>query len=241
VAQALAGISSTTSISPLVLRYAMSNPAFTSYISLIGNNAIYGSGTYGVTVHADYASPYIQSLNAKACFVPSNNVVVNSLQGRGKTDLVTDWTKPMWFSYRFRNASNGDATTICRVTVGKTASTFGDLAVKGFGIKWAGGSSGAFTVMAHDGTTLTTLASSVTVSSTTYFPTVNSAADFLIYSDGAGNVTVYCNNVQIVTTTGGPSSGTTTQTRLAFETDNSTTYTSAATPAYSGIRSMLAY
>jgi hypothetical protein len=241
--EALTGTSSTTAISPLLMRHLMSNAGYTTYSSLVGNYSTYQSGNTGLTIYSDYFSPYAQGISGKVALCPSSTANVNSFQSRGTVELALNWSKPMWFSFRFHFPSSliGDATTICRVSVGKTASTFGDLSVSGFGVKWTGGTSGAFTIMAHNGTSLTTSASAVTVSNTTYFPSTISTADFLVYSDGAGNITLFCNNVQVATTTGGPSSGTTVQGRFAFETDNSTSFTQTCAPTYMGVRSLLAY
>ena len=241
-AQLLAGTSTAAAINPLLLRTAMSNAGYTTYSSLIGNYSTYQSGTAGLSIYSDYVSPYVNVANGKMGFSPSSALNVNSMQGRGTAELVMNWTKPMWFSYRFHYgaAIGSDANTICRVTVGKTAATFGDLSSRGFGIKWDGSTTGLFNVMAHNGTTLTTVASSVSVSNTTYFPTNTSSADFLVYSDGAGNVTLFCNNVQIATTTGGPSSGSGAA-RFIFETDNTTSTTGMCAPTYMGIRSYFAY
>jgi hypothetical protein len=241
-AQLLAGTSTTTAINPSLLRTAMSNAGYTTYSSLIGNYSSYQTGTAGISIYSDYVSPYVNVANGKMGFSPSSALNVNSMQGRGTSELIMNWTKPMWFSYRFHYgaAIGSDANTICRVTIGKTASTFGDLSSRGIGIKWDGSTTGLFTVMAHNGTTLSTVASSVSVSSTTYFPTNTSSADFLVYSDGAGNVTLFCNNVQIATTTGGPSSGSGAA-RFIFETDNTTSTTGMCAPTYMGIRSHFAY
>jgi hypothetical protein len=241
-AQLLAGTSTTTAINPLLLRTAMSNAGYTTYSSLIGNYSSYQTGAGGLSVYSDYVSPYVNVANGKIGFSPSSALNANSMQGRGTAELIMNWTKPMWFSYRFHygSAIGSDANTICRVTIGKTASTFGDLSSRGFGIKWDGSTTGLFTVMAHNGTTLSTVASAVSVSTTAYFPTNTSSADFLVYSDGAGNVTLFCNNVQIATTTGGPSSGSGAA-RFIFETDNTTSTTGMCAPTYMGIRSHFAY
>jgi hypothetical protein len=243
--QAIYGTSSTTTISPLLMRYIMSNGGYTAYTSLLGNYSSYVSGSGSIpTVFSNFVQVAITAANGKAAFLPNNNVSYHSFSGRGVGELTINWTKPVWFSFRF-NYSNtgqiGDANTINRVTIGKVSSTFGDLGSRGIGVRWTAGTSGAFTVMAHNGTTLSTSASAVTVSNTTYFPTTNAAADFLVYSDGAGNVTLFCNNVQVATTTGGPSSGTSAGVRFTFETDNTTSTSGTVTCDYSGIRTMLTY
>ena len=242
-AQALAGTSSTTVLNPLQVRNLLANAGYTSYSSLMGNYSSYQSGTAGLSIYSDYFSPYVSTANGKIALCPSSTANVNSFQSRGKAELLLDWTKPIWFSFRFHfpSGGTGDSNTVCRVSIGKTASTFGDLSTAGFGVKWVGGTSGAFTLMAHNGTTLTTSASAVTVSNTTYFPTTTSAADFLVYSDGAGNITLYCNGTSVATATGGPSSGTVTQGRFAFETDNTTSIVSLCAPSYMGVRSFFGY
>ena len=243
--QAIYGTSSTTTISPLLMRYIMSNGGYTAYTALLGNYSSYVSGSGSIpTVFSNFVQVAITAANGKAAFLPNNNVSYHSFSGRGVGELTIDWTKPVWFSFRF-NYSNtgqiGDANTINRVTIGKVSSTFGDLSSRGIGVRWTAGTAGAFTVMGHNGSTLSTSASAVTVSNTTYFPTTNAAADFLVYSDGAGNVTLFCNNVQVATTTGGPSSGTSAGVRFTFETDNTTSTSGTVTCDYSGIRTMLTY
>jgi hypothetical protein len=236
--QLITGTSTTTSVSPKLVRDALSNPGFTTYNSLIGNYSGTTSGGGGLSIYSNWFSPYAGSLNAKQAVYLSSGAIAQ-FQGRGQTELKLDWTKPMWFSFRFMWNPAGDSNTIVRVSVGKTSATFGDLSAKGFGVKVAGGTSGAFTIMAHNGTTLTTSASSVTASNTTYFPTTTSSADFLVYFDGA--VTLYCNGTQVASTSGGPTSGTSFQPRFMFETDNSTAYTSLCAPTFFGVKSMMGY
>jgi hypothetical protein len=223
----------------------MANAGYTAYTSLVGNYSSYVSGSGAVsTVFSNYVGIQITAANGKAAFMPNSNGSYHSIQSRGQPELNVDWSKPMWFSFRFNysnSSSIGDANTVNRVTIGKVSSVFGDLTVRGIGVRWTAGTSGAFTVMAHNGSALSTSASAVTVSNTTYFPATNRAADFMVYSDGAGNVTLFCNNIQVATTTGGPSSGTTPGPRFTFETDNTTSTSGTVTCDYTGIRTMLAY
>ena len=243
--QAINGTSSTTTISPLTLRHALANAGFTAHTSLVGNYSSYVSGSASVsTLWSNFVGLSVTAANGKVAFLPNSQVAYFSFTSRGKAELNLDWTKPAWFSFRFNYSSAagiGDSNTVNRVTIGKQSSVFGDLASKGFGVTWTAGTTGAFTVCAHNGTTLTTSASAVTVSNTTYFPTTSSAADFLVYFDGAGNVTLYCNGTQVATTTGGPSSGTLVGGRFTFEADNTTSTSGNVVCDYTGIRSMYAY
>jgi hypothetical protein len=243
--QAIAGTSSTTALSPLLMRYILANPMLTTYNSLVGNYSSFVSGSGSVsTVWSNLFAVQITAANGKAAFQPNSQVSYHSIQSRGQPELNVDWTKPMWFSFRFCYSSSGtigNSNTVNRVTIGKVSSTFGDLSARGIGVKWTAGTAGAFTVMAHNGSSLSTSASAVTVSNATYFPTTSSAADFMVYSDGTGNVTLFCNNVQVATTTGGPSSGTSPGPRFVFECDNTTSTSGTVTCDFTGVKSMLAY
>jgi len=243
--QAIAGTSSTTALSPLLMRYILANPMLTTYNSLVGNYSSFVSGAGALSaVWSNLFGIQITAANGKAAFQPNSQVSYHSIQSRGQPELTVDWTKPMWFSFRFCYSSGstiGNSNTVNRVTIGKVSSTFGNLTSRGFGVTWTAGTTGAFTVSAHNGTTLSSSASAVTVSNTTYFPSTSSAADFMVYSDGAGNVTLFCNNVQVATTTGGPSSGTSPGPRFVFECDNTTSTSGTVTCDYTGVKSMLAY
>jgi hypothetical protein len=73
----------------------------------------------------------------------------------------------------------------------------GDMNVAGIGWRKAGGSGAFVTLMVHNGTTFTTVATTKTVATLEVF-------DWLIYSDGSGNVTLYINGVSSATTSSGP-------------------------------------
>jgi len=74
----------------------------------------------------------------------------------------------------------------------------GDLTRRGFGWRWTGGAGSRFVnLVVHNGTTQTTVASSFAV-------TQEVAFDWDLYSDGAGNVTLYINGSQVATSSAGP-------------------------------------
>jgi hypothetical protein len=93
----------------------------------------------------------------------------------------------------------GDANTRNRVSLGgySTDIVSGDMTVKGIGWKKVGGTSPFFTLTVHNGTTLTDVATSVT-------QTAGKVINWVIYSDGTGNVTLYIDGVQAATTSAGP-------------------------------------
>jgi len=119
-----------------------------------------------------------------------------------------DWTKKIWISGRcmlghptISPTYDGDANTFARISLGGyTAFGAGDMsaAQRGIGFKVAGGGAAAMQLVVTNGTTVTTVTSSFT-------PTLRQVFDWKIYSDGAGNVTLFINDSQVATTTAGPS------------------------------------
>jgi hypothetical protein len=125
-----------------------------------------------------------------------------------KADQV-DFSKKVWISgyammgYSGGTSYLGDANTVCRITLGGYSSTTtGEMTQKGIGLKKVGGTSSFVNLTVHNGTTLTNVASSVTVGD-------GAGIHWMIYSDGTGNVTLYINGTQAATTTAGPTTATT--------------------------------
>ena len=235
--QAITGTSTTTVLNPSVLNQVVMYPGYRAFNNIIGNYSQTASGTAGISVYTDYVSPYVNVANGKIMFNPSSGANVQA-QSRGVGELLFDWSKPVWIAGRFgySGSFNGDTSTTVRVTLGKTASTFGDLSTKGIGWKVLGGTASNITLMVHNGTTLTTVSTGITLSSTAVFPATTAFADWAIYSDGAGNVTMYLNGTSYATTSAGPSSGTSSQIRYAFETDNGGAPNAFCAPVHGGIK-----
>jgi hypothetical protein len=92
-----------------------------------------------------------------------------------------------------------DANVVARITLGKAnAAGLGDLASKGIGIRKQG-PSGAIQLMVHNGTTLTTVSSSITA---------NGVYDIDVVGLGDGNVNLYIDKVLRATTSAGPTGNT---------------------------------
>jgi hypothetical protein len=116
-----------------------------------------------------------------------------------------DFSKKIWVSGRSMCGATisgtnyiGDSNTICRVTLGGYPSyATGDMTLMGIGWKKQGGTSPFFTLTVHNGTTLTDVATSIQHS-------VGKVIDWVIYSDGTGNVTFYIDGTQVATTSAGP-------------------------------------
>jgi hypothetical protein len=68
---------------------------------------------------------------------------------------------------------------------------------KGIGIKKVGGTLSVIQLIVHNGTSQTSVSTSVTSA-------LAEAVNWTIYSDGTGNVTLYINGSQAATTSAGP-------------------------------------
>jgi len=120
-----------------------------------------------------------------------------------------DFSKKIWMAGKcclgFGGATSylGDSNTMTRITLGGyTTNTTGDMTQKGIGFKKVGGTSSAISLTVHNGTTLTDVATTKTCAD-------GEVIDWVIYSDGTGNVTLFINGTQEATTSAGPT-GTTT-------------------------------
>ena len=131
---------------------------------------------------------------------------------RGTSAIARRWNSRIWASGRtilgeFAESTSsfgGDVNTTARVMVGgrSGAGTGGMVAGdQGIGWKVTGGGSQLLVLTVSNGTTLTEVNSSFT-------PVIREVFDWKIYSDGAGNVTLWVNDSQVATTTGGPTSAT---------------------------------
>jgi hypothetical protein len=174
-------------------------------INYINNTAVSGSGaasanTYGI--REIYLNSLATGRSAYWLGVPGFAQTA-CLMSRANNQLI-DFSKKIWVSGKacagFNIATNymGDSNTMCRVTLGGyNANGTGDMAAKGIGWKKVGGTSPYFTLTVHNGTTLTDVATTVQQSD-------KKVIDWVIYSDGTGNVTLYIDGAQSATTSDGP-------------------------------------
>jgi hypothetical protein len=171
----------------------------------ISATAITGSGIVSTgTVALGMREMYLNTLaTGRASFrygLPATAGVLMSKNDRNKIDF----SKKIWLSGKCLLAIGGspsylgDANTMARITLGGyTSVTTGDMTVRGIGFKKVGGVSSNIVLTVHNGTSLTDVTSSKAVAD-------NETIDWVIYSDGTGNVTLYVDGVQIATTSSGP-------------------------------------
>ena len=165
-----------------------------------------GFGNNGGRWH-DLASPSaaISGYGAWSFDTNASSVGLAGTQ-RGANPISKNWAKKIWMAGRcsvgnYPNSTlDGDTNTFFRIGLGgKTSFASGDMsaAQSGIGFKLPGGGASAMILQVSNGTTLTNVTSSFT-------PAARQVFDWKIYSDGAGNVTLYINDSSVATTTAGP-------------------------------------
>ena len=135
-----------------------------------------------------------------------------------------NWSKRFTATFRYaRLTTASDTNSISRVTFGKTI-TAGDPVSHCVGIRMSGSS--ALQLIVHNGTTLTAVTTTSSI-----VPTIPITTDMKIVSDGAGNVSLYVNDVLEATTSAGPTgtSGTASANLVDTEVENTAIIT--GTPA----------
>ena len=188
--------SSTTSVNPLTLVNGLCNPNVRN-LCFMSSTAVSGSYTNAIS-SAGRSGYYFGKTDVTAGYNNSNWRIINwskkvILSGRsmmGSTDYATNY--------------NGDANTTCRVFLGGRAATYttGSITQKGISLYKVGGNSSAVQLQVHNGTSAATVASSFT-------PATGEAFSWTLYSDGAGNVTLYINGSSVATSSAGPTGNST--------------------------------
>jgi len=209
-AEAIATTSTTLVPALATLPAILAKPELRS-LAHISLTAIANSGTVTSSVVAwGVREMYLSSLGVgRAAFLYSNYGTLTNLWSRADRTKL-DFSKKIWMagkcSLGFTVSGTsylGDANTMSRITLGGyTTNTTGDMSQKGIGFKKVGGTSSAISLTVHNGTTLTDVATTKTCAD-------GEVIDWVIYSDGTGNVTLFINGTQEATTSAGPT-GTTT-------------------------------
>jgi hypothetical protein len=209
-AQVVAATSTSTALAPSNQGFVLTNPrlqtlAFINAASASGSGASTTSNPQGFSRQV-----YLSTLAVgRSAYLFGAVGLTNAGFGTStaKADQV-DFSKKLWISgyacmgWTGGTSYIGDANTICRISLGGySTNTTGNMTLKGIGLKKVGGVASTVSLTVHNGTTLTDVASSVTVPD-------GGGIHWQIYSDGTGNVTLYINGTQAATTTAGPTTAT---------------------------------
>jgi hypothetical protein len=215
-AQAQAGTSTTTVVSPSTLLDAKYFQGGKSMVQIAWSTSVSGTG----------ASAGAQNSNARLNAAPTtatgyaiaSAIIANNSRG-SIYNSGFDFSKRVQFGVRVaRNVASPDSASVFRFSIGKVSGTdASDLSARGLMIKVAG--SGALQLLVHNGTTLTTTTSSFT-------PANGQAYDVIVTSDGAGNCALFVNGSSVATSTGGPTAaGAANANYLMFEVQNTSVIT----------------
>ena len=199
--------SSTLAVSPMRLIDVVMFPGYVQIAQNHNNVVVTTSGTgassFTTSMTRVCIGPNV-SVAGFSYYRPQTNGGVSQFRPVGNTTAAINFSKPFWMSGRssYDNTFRGDANNTSRITVGKSATGAGALAQKGIGWQKVGGLAPNFFLLAHDGTTLTSVDTGVSLDSLGITGSVN--FDWSLYSDGSGNVTMFINDVQVATTSAGP-------------------------------------
>jgi hypothetical protein len=199
--------SSTLAVSPMRALDVLMNPGYVQ-IAQNNNNVVVttsgaGAGSFTTSMTRVCIGPNT-SVAGSVYYRPQTNGGVGQFFAKGSNLAAINFSKPFWMSGRsvYDDTFRGDANNTSRITVGKSAVGAGALAQKGIGWQKVGGLGSNFFLLAHNGTTLTSVDTSTSLTSLGI--TGGVPFDWSVYSDGAGNVTMFINDVQVATTSAGP-------------------------------------
>jgi hypothetical protein len=215
-AQVLTGTSTTTALYPGHAGFLKADPRLRQ-LGPCNQTSVAGSGAITSNSGQLFSREvYLGSLAAgRATYSYGTMSESGMLTSKANKNQI-DFSKKIWVSGSCApgitaGGTNyyGDANTVARASFGGY-STFatGDMTQKGIGWRKTGGTASVVQLSVHNGTTLTNV-------STTTAVAANAVIDWMIYSDGTGNVTLYINGVSAATTSAGPT-GTSTSNYNAY-------------------------
>jgi hypothetical protein len=196
IAEAQAGTSTTTVISPATLREMLMTSNVTKPNT---NNVSSTTGTGGLNDTAGFDFYRLTCPNSAANVVVSRYRAVFMPKG-GSLSNNLDFSRGVAMQFRLSSTGGTDPNSTGVITIGETGITTAVFpTVRSIGVQF--NPTQNIKILAHDGTTLTTF-----TTSTSYASLATNACDFLLTNDYAtGTVTLYLNGVSIGSTTGGVS------------------------------------
>jgi hypothetical protein len=202
MAQSQQGSSTTTAMSPFDTVTAMMTDGYRPALNFTGATSGTGANNNIVTLALTQITGPNVSTAGYAYIITNNYGAFSTASGSAVT---IKFNKPIWISGVYDTANStyqGDANTEAKAYIGISMLNGDDPTGPAIGWWKLGGASTPFNLMVHDGTTLTKVASASS--------TANSGTPFrwMVYSDGAGNVTLYINGASVATTTAGPTGAT---------------------------------
>jgi hypothetical protein len=171
------------------------------------NTAVSGNGA--VTTLPGFRESYTSSVSVAgraAYYFGGVGAISYTVFGSNAHEAQTNFSKKIWVSGRaaIGITSNyvGDANGMVLVTLGGYNNfATGNMTMRGIGWRKAGGTSSVIELIVHNGTTFTSVATTATCG-------IREQFDYMIYSDGTGNVQLYIKGVLAASTSSGPTGAT---------------------------------
>jgi hypothetical protein len=203
-AEALTSTSTTLAVTPDDIPWAISSGNI-QRLDFINNTAVAGSGLVGAST-AGYRQAYLNTAGSVGRASFSAGVAGSFTITPGFDDYrQLNFSKKLWLCGKFAcNISGfaGDAHNFFSVSLGGyTTGMTGAMVVKGIGLKKLGGASSVIELVVHNGTSESTVATTKAVGTA-------EVIEYMIYSDGTGNVTLYINGTSSATSSAGPTGAT---------------------------------
>ena len=193
-AQAIAGTSASTVMSPSNSLWQAMSPSFYSFANINTSSSINLGG--GALASDTWGARAVSGTNSGGYGVIRSGAGTTFPITTGISPANINWSKVIILSQLVSLSGN---TSNYRGGFGVTAGHINtDLNTKSIGYRVL--TTGALELQVHDGTTLTTVSSSFT-------PSAGIGFDLLIHSNGLGTATMYVNNSLVATTTGAPTGG----------------------------------
>ena len=193
-AEAITGTSSSVVIAPSTAVVRQLNPSVYTPSPAQFTLATVGAGAAGLLAGNGF------TLSTPNAVVGSAARSVQTYVQGSPAGGTINWTKPVGFSGKYLTYYRYSPVATSRVSLGKVGGTIGVPTVRSIGFSMTASADTVYNPLVlevHNGTTLTTVTSSFT-------PLLNKVFEVLCYSDGAGNVTLYVNNVAVATSSAGP-------------------------------------
>lgn len=210
--------STTKAMSPFDTITAMMTEGYRPALGMTGGSSGTGAGVNPIMPQ------YIGIGGPNSGVAGSCHAVTNTAGGyiTGVDPVSIKFNKPIWLSGSFRINVAGDSNNDFKAYIGTSMLNGNDPTGPSIGWYRQGGASMPISLMVHNGTTLTKVASA-----SSYGSGSTAVIRYMVYSDGAGNVTLYINGTSVATTALGPT-GSTTAATSQFTASTSSTASSTA-------------
>jgi hypothetical protein len=202
VAESHAAASTSLVPTPFGIQFAVAQ-GMSQRMDFLNTTAV--SGSAAVTSFSGFREVYTSatlSAGRAAFFLGGQSGTTYTVFGSNGNEIKLDFSKKIWMAGRFSTGINstyvGDANGTALITLGGyTGFATGNMTAQGIGLRKVGGTASVIQLIVHNGTTFTSVNTSKTLA-------IREQTDYMIYSDGAGNVSLYIEGVLAASTSAGP-------------------------------------